>query len=374
MSRRSLHLLEVKSPCPQEWNGMDGSERVRHCGKCDHDVENLSSMTEEEATTWLATRNPGHVCVRVDRDNQGRCFLRSVRRRSSLRARRRRGSPIPPAFAHRRPTSPRARKPSRPRSRPRLHHRARPPPERLPAKFRRRGELPSAASASPAILFARACELTRTLLANAPRMRRYVVLAGLAFLSQGCGHLSSRDAHLAFAIIELGAVVGDAIVKSSPPPSEPERVEHVVHYVPVSAPPTALPITSPNGRAFNRDAAASAFAVAASFARDCRSYGGPNGEGRLSAVIETSGTLSIVRVDAPFAGTEVGECWSKTSDTSRFLRSMARRSPSRKASRSRSQSGRHRRDAFSRRTTALRTKVARARVRFRYRWLWRKKP
>ncbi len=139
--------------------------------------------------------------------------------------------------------------------------------------------------------------------------RRYLVLAGLAFLSQGCGHLSSRDARIGFAIIELGLAAGQVIAESSP--EERREVEYVA--VPVAVPAPPLPPAPPalpaeDSRAFNRQAAASAFAVAASFARDCRSEGGPTGEGRVSAIVETSGTLSVVIVSDDFANTRTGEC------------------------------------------------------------------
>ncbi len=74
MTRRSLDLLEVKLPCPEQWDAMDGDERARHCTKCGHDVENLSAMTEDDAGTWLARRS-GNVCVRIDRDERGKMLF-----------------------------------------------------------------------------------------------------------------------------------------------------------------------------------------------------------------------------------------------------------------------------------------------------------
>ncbi|MDZ4815834.1 MAG: hypothetical protein SGI71_06160 [Verrucomicrobiota bacterium] len=43
-----LLKLTVKSPCTESWDGMNGDEKKRFCGKCRLNVHNLSSMTSSE--------------------------------------------------------------------------------------------------------------------------------------------------------------------------------------------------------------------------------------------------------------------------------------------------------------------------------------
>lgn len=68
----SLPLLDrvsVSTPCKEPWAKMQGSDQVRHCGRCDKDVYNLSAMTGEEAETLLGAR--GDLCVRFFRRPDG---------------------------------------------------------------------------------------------------------------------------------------------------------------------------------------------------------------------------------------------------------------------------------------------------------------
>ncbi len=59
----SLEGLRVAAPCPADWEGMVGDERVRFCGQCELHVYNLSGMTRREAES-LVTRAEGRLCVR----------------------------------------------------------------------------------------------------------------------------------------------------------------------------------------------------------------------------------------------------------------------------------------------------------------------
>src|SRR5262245_25506118 len=55
-SRASLPLLsrvEVASPCPERWDGMAGDDRIRHCGRCEKSVYDLSAMSAAEAEALL---------------------------------------------------------------------------------------------------------------------------------------------------------------------------------------------------------------------------------------------------------------------------------------------------------------------------------
>ena len=73
--KQSLPVLgnvRVASPCAEPWESMTGSERVRHCGRCDLDVFNLSSMTQEEAESFVADRlGKGRTCIRFFQRKDG---------------------------------------------------------------------------------------------------------------------------------------------------------------------------------------------------------------------------------------------------------------------------------------------------------------
>jgi hypothetical protein len=57
-----LENVRVASPCKESWSAMQGDERVRHCGKCDQQVFDLSAMTREEAETLIRDKN-GQLCA-----------------------------------------------------------------------------------------------------------------------------------------------------------------------------------------------------------------------------------------------------------------------------------------------------------------------
>jgi hypothetical protein len=69
----SLPLLgnvRVASPCHERWEEMDGDARVRHCGKCDKNVYDLSAMTADAAESLLAEYGQ-NLCVRFYRRPDG---------------------------------------------------------------------------------------------------------------------------------------------------------------------------------------------------------------------------------------------------------------------------------------------------------------
>jgi hypothetical protein len=70
--RAALPLLQrvtLSSPCHERWEGMQGDERVRHCGRCDKHVYNLTAMRREEAEALLAQADG--ICVRFLRRPDG---------------------------------------------------------------------------------------------------------------------------------------------------------------------------------------------------------------------------------------------------------------------------------------------------------------
>ncbi len=67
MKKRSrLDLIEVKSPCTQDWNRMYGNDQVRFCEHCVKHVHDLSAMTRRKAERFVARAAQGgsSICVR----------------------------------------------------------------------------------------------------------------------------------------------------------------------------------------------------------------------------------------------------------------------------------------------------------------------
>lgn len=62
--------IEIKKPCPADWDAMTGDEQSRFCGQCQRSVHNIAEMTAEEAATILC--EPGRkACIRVTRAQDG---------------------------------------------------------------------------------------------------------------------------------------------------------------------------------------------------------------------------------------------------------------------------------------------------------------
>jgi hypothetical protein len=71
-TRRALPLLQriyVASPCNVPWESMQGDDHVRHCGSCDKQVFDLSSLTTAEAESLLAKNN--NICAQYYRRADG---------------------------------------------------------------------------------------------------------------------------------------------------------------------------------------------------------------------------------------------------------------------------------------------------------------
>jgi hypothetical protein len=85
-----LDHVRVAAPCPADWDGMIGTDRVRFCGQCSLNVYNLSAMSKSEAESFISGREGGRVCVRFYRRSDGSILtrncpvgLRAIRRRLS---------------------------------------------------------------------------------------------------------------------------------------------------------------------------------------------------------------------------------------------------------------------------------------------------
>ncbi len=58
-----LESVSVASPCPADWNAMQGDDQARFCKTCAKNVYNLSAMTRNEAEALIRAKE-GHLCIR----------------------------------------------------------------------------------------------------------------------------------------------------------------------------------------------------------------------------------------------------------------------------------------------------------------------
>lgn len=76
---RTIHL-PVAKPCHEDWDAMDPRERGKFCQRCNKDVHDISSMTEDEAHEFLRERAGTRVCVNYRHDDDGRIHFRTPAR------------------------------------------------------------------------------------------------------------------------------------------------------------------------------------------------------------------------------------------------------------------------------------------------------
>ena len=74
-SKNLLDHYSIESPCREDWNGMMKEQQGRFCLSCDKSVHDLSSMTQEEAFSFLET-TPS-PCVRYTIGEDGQVRFRS---------------------------------------------------------------------------------------------------------------------------------------------------------------------------------------------------------------------------------------------------------------------------------------------------------
>jgi TonB family protein len=67
-----LSRIEIAKPCHANWEDMTGDERVRACQLCHLNVYNISTMTENEAESFLLERlQEDRVCITLYRRSDG---------------------------------------------------------------------------------------------------------------------------------------------------------------------------------------------------------------------------------------------------------------------------------------------------------------
>src|SRR5688500_928746 len=70
MSKKSfIDQIEVKEPCTQDWETMEGNDTGRFCDHCAKDVNDLSAMTRKKARRLVRNSN-GNLCVRYRFDTR----------------------------------------------------------------------------------------------------------------------------------------------------------------------------------------------------------------------------------------------------------------------------------------------------------------
>ena len=55
--------IRVESPCSEDWDKMQGNEKIRFCSHCSFSVNNISAMSMKEAMR-LVRRSDGRICIR----------------------------------------------------------------------------------------------------------------------------------------------------------------------------------------------------------------------------------------------------------------------------------------------------------------------
>lgn len=86
-----LDQVSVASPCPANWEDMEGGDQKRFCQQCKLHVYDLSAMTAADAESFLQseTANQKRACIRMVRRADGRVLTRDCPvgiRRLRLRA------------------------------------------------------------------------------------------------------------------------------------------------------------------------------------------------------------------------------------------------------------------------------------------------
>lgn len=69
-NRELINSISIATPCPADWNKMEGDNRMRFCGQCKLNVYNLSAMTVEEGAA-LIQKTSGRLCVQLYRRADG---------------------------------------------------------------------------------------------------------------------------------------------------------------------------------------------------------------------------------------------------------------------------------------------------------------
>src|SRR5688500_12557455 len=86
--------VRIASPCPAAWEGMQGTDRERHCATCRQTVYDLSAMSAAEANELVLRAETEPTCVRLHVRADGTvltndCWIGAGRARLRARIQRR---------------------------------------------------------------------------------------------------------------------------------------------------------------------------------------------------------------------------------------------------------------------------------------------
>jgi Carboxypeptidase regulatory-like domain len=87
----NLDHLSIASPCPANWEQMNGDEHVRFCDLCNLHVYNIAPLTPKEVETLIANTE-GRICARIFRRADGTIMTKDCP--VGLRAIRRQGAKV----------------------------------------------------------------------------------------------------------------------------------------------------------------------------------------------------------------------------------------------------------------------------------------
>ncbi len=71
----NLNVLVIDTPCPMDWDRMDGDGRKRFCSRCEKTVYNIAEMTEQEALQLIGEGDRS-ICARIFRRPDGTIVTR----------------------------------------------------------------------------------------------------------------------------------------------------------------------------------------------------------------------------------------------------------------------------------------------------------
>jgi hypothetical protein len=80
-----LSQMAIPDPCPMDWNGMAGDDRVRHCSSCRKNVHDLTAMSADAAASLIQSESGG-LCVRVWKSADGTLSVSGCPAPSAVRA------------------------------------------------------------------------------------------------------------------------------------------------------------------------------------------------------------------------------------------------------------------------------------------------
>lgn len=80
--------VHIASPCKEDWDAMQGDDRVRNCASCKLNVFNTRELTEAEILSLIKSANGGRLCMRVYQRADGTVLTKDCPRGVALLRRR----------------------------------------------------------------------------------------------------------------------------------------------------------------------------------------------------------------------------------------------------------------------------------------------